>query len=297
MPGAGADAAELDEWGYAVVVGDVTDERAALAAVEACPVQALRLLPLTRPDRAVRPGIGRRGRGQRRPEQVGSRGGPAGPALGRRPVHLVNHRGGTILGRPVARRVAELDAPVDLVVIAVPAAAFAAAVDDALAAGARAIVGITAGLRRAGRAGRAVQARSRRRSRAHGAVLVGPNCLGVVDNTTELYLASDPFRSGTVALLSQSGNLALELDQRLAGHGLGFSRFVSLGNQADVTLVDLLASCAEHEPTRAIAVYAEDFGDGRAFAPPRPRPASRWSCCPPAAARPPRAAPPPTPAR
>ena len=67
-------------------------------------------------------------------------------------------------------------------------------------------------------------------------------------------------------MLSQSGNLALELDQRLAGHGRGFSRFVSIGNQADVTLVDLLDSCAGHEPTRAIAVYAEDFGDGRALA-------------------------------
>jgi acyl-CoA synthetase (NDP forming) len=184
----------------------------------------------------------------------------------RRPVHLVNRRGGTILGRPVARRITELDAPIELVVIAVPAAGFEAAVDDALAAGARAIVGITAGFAETGPTGRAVQARVAATVAAHGAVLVGPNCLGVVDHTTELYLTSEPFRSGTVALLSQSGNLALELDQRLAGHGRGFSRFVSIGNQADVTLVDLLDSCAGHEPTRAIAVYAEDVGDGRALA-------------------------------
>jgi len=184
----------------------------------------------------------------------------------RRPEHLVNRRGGTILGRPVARRLTELDAPVELVVIAVPAAGFEAAVDDALAAGARAIVAITAGFAETGATGRAVQARVAATVAAHGAVLVGPNCLGVVDHTTELYLTSEPFRSGTVALLSQSGNLALELDQRLAGHGRGFSRFVSIGNQADITLVDLLDSCAEHETTRTIAVYAEDFGDGRALA-------------------------------
>lgn len=184
----------------------------------------------------------------------------------RRPVHLVNRRGGTVLGRPVAPTVAAIGEPVDLAVIAVPAAAFAAAVDDALAAGARALVGITAGFAETGAAGRAEQARIAATVAAHGAVLVGPNCLGLVDTTTELYLSSDPFRPGTVALLSQSGNLALELDQRLAAHDLGFTRFVSLGNQADVTLVDLLASCAAHEPTRAVAVYAEDFGDGRAFA-------------------------------
>ncbi|MGH3311045.1 MAG: acetate--CoA ligase family protein [Streptomyces sp.] len=184
----------------------------------------------------------------------------------RRPVHLVNRRGGTVLGRTAATSLADIGEPVDLAVISVPGAGFEAAVDDALACGVRAIVGITAGFAEAGPAGLARQRAIADRVRAAGAVLVGPNCLGVADNTTELYLASDTFTPGGVALLSQSGNLALELQLRGAPHGLGFSRFVSLGNQADVTLVDLVEDCARHEPTRAIAVYAEDFGDGRAFA-------------------------------
>ncbi|MFJ7156521.1 acetate--CoA ligase family protein [Streptomyces sp. NPDC101118] len=187
-------------------------------------------------------------------------------APGRRPVHLVNRRGGTVLGRTAATSLAEIGEPVELVVVSVPAAGFEAAVDDALACGARAIVAITAGFAEAGAAGLARQRAVAERVRAAGAVLVGPNCLGIADNTTELYLASDRFAPGGVALLSQSGNLALELQLRCAPHGLGFSRFVSLGNQADVTLVDLVEDCARHEPTTAIAVYAEDFGDGRAFA-------------------------------
>ncbi|WP_326654395.1 MULTISPECIES: acetate--CoA ligase family protein [unclassified Streptomyces] len=185
---------------------------------------------------------------------------------GRRPVHLVNRRGGTVLGRAAATSLAEIGEPVDLVVISVPGPGFEAAVDDALACGARAIVGITAGFAETGPAGLARQRAIADRVRAAGAVLVGPNCLGIADNTTQLYLASDTFAPGDIALLSQSGNLALELQLRCAPHGLGFSRFVSLGNQADVTLVDLVEDCARHEPTRAIAVYAEDFGDGRAFA-------------------------------
>ncbi|WP_406730037.1 acetate--CoA ligase family protein [Streptomyces sp. NBC_01794] len=185
---------------------------------------------------------------------------------GRRPVHLVNRRGGTVLGHAAATSLAEIGEPVDLVVISVPGPGFEAAVDDALACGARAIVGITAGFAETGPAGLARQRAITERVRAAGAVLVGPNCLGIADNTTELYLASDSFAPGDIALLSQSGNLALELQLRCAPHGLGFSRFVSLGNQADVTLVDLVEDCARHEPTRAIAVYAEDFGDGRAFA-------------------------------
>ncbi|MFG2751506.1 acetate--CoA ligase family protein [Streptomyces xanthophaeus] len=184
----------------------------------------------------------------------------------RRPVHLVNRRGGTVLGRAAATSLSAIGEPVDLVVVSVPGAGFEAAVDDALACGAKAIVGITAGFAEAGPAGLARQRAVTARVRAAGAALVGPNCLGIADNTTELYLASDRFAPGGVALLSQSGNLALELQLRFAPHGLGFSRFVSLGNQADVTLVDLVEDCARHESTSAIAVYAEDFGDGRAFA-------------------------------
>ncbi|MEV7558604.1 acetate--CoA ligase family protein [Streptomyces sp. NPDC089795] len=184
----------------------------------------------------------------------------------RRPVHLVNRRGGTVLGRTAATSLTAVGEPVDLVVISVPGAGFEAAVDEALSCGAKAIVAITAGFAEAGPAGLARQRAVAARVRAAGAVLVGPNCLGIADNTTELYLASDRFAPGGVALLSQSGNLALELQLRGEPHGLGFSRFVSLGNQADVTLVDLVEDCARHEATSAIAVYAEDFGDGRAFA-------------------------------
>ncbi|HKD98543.1 MAG TPA: acetate--CoA ligase family protein [Micromonosporaceae bacterium] len=184
----------------------------------------------------------------------------------RRPVHLVNRRGGSILGRPAATSLTAIGEPVGLVVIAVPVASFEEAVDEALAVGARAIIGITAGFAELGAEGAARQAAIVERVRAAGAVLLGPNCLGLVDNTTRVYLSSDPFSDGGVALLSQSGNLALELELRLARHGLGFSRFVSFGNQADVSLVDLVADCARHERTSAIAVYAEDFADGRGFA-------------------------------
>ncbi|MFD3466261.1 acetate--CoA ligase family protein [Streptomyces sp. NPDC058682] len=184
----------------------------------------------------------------------------------RRPVHLVNRRGGSVLGRTAATSLTAVGEPVDLVVISVPGAGFEAAVDEALACGAKAIVAITAGFAEAGPAGLARQRSVAARVRAAGAVLVGPNCLGIADNTTELYLASDRFAPGGVALLSQSGNLALELQLRGEPHGLGFSRFVSLGNQADVTLVDLVEDCARHGATSAIAVYAEDFGDGRASA-------------------------------
>ena len=183
----------------------------------------------------------------------------------RRPVYMVNRNGGTILDRPAYASLHDLpDAP-ELVVIAVPAAAFEQAVDDALAVGARALVGITAGL---GELGPEAQARERalvERVRAAGAMLLGPNCLGVFDATSDLGLASNEFPPGSIGLISQSGNLALELGILARAADMGFSRFASVGNQADLDLAELVASFAAHEGTELIAVYAEDFSDGRAF--------------------------------
>ena len=183
----------------------------------------------------------------------------------RHPVQLVNRRGGDVLGQPSVRSVTDLDGPIDLAVVAVPEAGFEAAVDGVLAKGAKAIVAITAGLGEAGPDGRAREEALIARVRNAGAVLVGPNCLGLVDNTTATYLSSNQFATGGVAVLSQSGNLAIELDRLFTARGLGISRFVSLGNQADVTLVELVEACASDAATTAIAVYVEDFRDGRGF--------------------------------
>ncbi|HEU4423197.1 MAG TPA: acetate--CoA ligase family protein [Pilimelia sp.] len=185
---------------------------------------------------------------------------------GGRPVYLVNRGRPTVLGRPAVAGLREIGEPVDLAVIAVPAAGFEAAVDDALAIGVRAIVGISAGLGESGAAGQARQTEIAARVRAAGACLLGPNCLGVLDHSTGLDLNSYDFPPGTVALLSQSGNVGIELAGLLADHGLGFSRFASLGNQADLDAADLIDACVAHEATAAIALYCEDFRDGRRFA-------------------------------
>jgi acetate---CoA ligase (ADP-forming) len=178
----------------------------------------------------------------------------------RRTVHLINRRGGEIFGRPAHRSLRELDAPVELVLIVVPETALESTVDDALAAGARAIVVISAGT-----AGDDRDAALGATVRDAGAVLVGPNCLGIFDAQSELELASNDLPSGTIAMISQSGNLALEVSVLAREAGLGFSRFVSLGNQADLTVAELIDDIATHDGTEAIALYVEDFRDGRAF--------------------------------
>ncbi|TME45411.1 MAG: CoA-binding protein [Chloroflexi bacterium] len=184
----------------------------------------------------------------------------------RRKIFLVNRNGDEILGEPSYRSMRELPESPELVVITIRAAGFEAAVNDALAAGARAIVAITAGLGERDAAGLALQQAAAARCREAGTILVGPNCLGIADLTTELDLTWDDFGPGAVALVSQSGNVGLELAQHAHYFRVGFSRFVSLGNQADLNAGDCVEDLIDHEGTRVIAVYIEDFGDGRQFA-------------------------------
>jgi acetate---CoA ligase (ADP-forming) len=192
---------------------------------------------------------------------LGSRGG--------RPVLLVNRRGSGVLGRRTHRTPDEardaLGEALDLVVVCVPVPDLAEAVAAALGAGARCLVVITAGLSEHGVEGARVEREVLRLARSAGAVLVGPNCLGVVDTSTGLQLCHDELPAGGVTVLSQSGNVVLDLAALLADRGLGVSRFVSVGNQADLTVVELMTDCVDHDGTRAVAVYAEDVVDGRAF--------------------------------
>jgi len=130
---------------------------------------------------------------------------------GRRPVYLVNRNGTEVLGQPTYRSVEELPGTPELVVVAVPPAGFDEAVDASLAKGARAFVGITAGLGESGEEGRLREQALVERVRAAGAILLGPNCLGVYDASSDLGICSNEFPPGSIGLISQSGNLALEL--------------------------------------------------------------------------------------
>ena len=181
----------------------------------------------------------------------------------RRHVFLVNRRGGEVAGQRVYPSLADLPISPELVVLSVPEASFETAVDEALAAGSRMLVAITAGFAELGDAGRERQARIVAKVRAAGARLLGPNCMGVTDAGTELFLASSLTASGPVGLVSQSGNLGIELGLLLQREGLGFSRLVSLGNQADVEAEEVLESLIDHAETRAILLYLEGIRDGR----------------------------------
>jgi acyl-CoA synthetase (NDP forming) len=176
----------------------------------------------------------------------------------------VNKNAASVLGRPAFASVRALPEAPDLVIVTVGPAAFEDVVDDALAGGARAIVVITAGLGETGEHGARRERAVRDRVRAAGAVLMGPNCLGIFDADAELEI--NGLTHGEIGLIAQSGNFALELNRLAKDHKLGFSRFASLGNQADLEIPEVVYEFAHHDSTKLIAIYCEDFRDGRAFA-------------------------------
>lgn len=182
----------------------------------------------------------------------------------RRTVHLVNRRGVEVAGAATVRSLDEIDGPLGLVALCVPAASVPEVVEQALARGATGFLGITAGIDQAvGRVG--AERELAERIRAAGARIIGPNCLGIVDVATDLHLAWGEFQPGSIGVISQSGQLGSEIAGLAAQRGLGVSRFVSVGNQVDVTAAEALADLADHDATQVAILYVESFGDGASF--------------------------------
>lgn len=172
----------------------------------------------------------------------------------RRRVDLINHCTDTVLGRASASSLSALPGVPDLVTLAVPAASVDAVVQEGLSLGVRGFLSITA--RIPDESGLA------QRIRDGGARLLGGNSLGVYDADSELSLAWGHFSPGPVAIVTQSGQLGSELVIRLRREGIGISRFVSVGNQSDVTATEMLAGLATHDSTEVVALYLEGFSDG-----------------------------------
>lgn len=180
----------------------------------------------------------------------------------RRDVYLVNSGSAVIEGVQAAPLLRDLPAVPDLVVLCAPAASVPTVVDEALALGVKGFLGITAGIDAAHRAP-GLERRLGQQVRAAGARIVGPNCLGLYDAANELQLAWGRFVPGELAVVSQSGQLGLEIAGLAAHAGLGVSRFVSVGNQVDVTATELLEDLLDHARTKAVVLYLESFTQGR----------------------------------
>jgi acetyl coenzyme A synthetase (ADP forming)-like protein len=182
-------------------------------------------------------------------------------------AYPVNRNGVPVAGVRAYSSVAEIPEAVDLAVICLPAEAVLEAAEDALDAGVRALVVISAGFAEVGSDGAARQEQLLRLVRAHGGRLIGPNCLGIAVAGTNLNatFAARSATGGNIAFSSQSGALAAAFLEAAEARGLGLSSFVSIGNKADVSSNDLLEWWEDDAATGVILLYLESFGNPRRF--------------------------------
>jgi acetyltransferase len=183
-------------------------------------------------------------------------------------IYPVNPKGGALLGHEFLPSLEEAAGPVDVALIVRPAPEVLPAILEVARLRVPFAIVYAAGFSEHGEEGRRLERRMVETARAAGTRIVGPNCMNISSLPARLNLSAIvPFPVGGLGFLSASGNLGFALAHQAARQGkVGFSRFVSAGNQADLTLDDYLDYLRLDPHTRVVLVYAEGFVRGRARA-------------------------------
>ncbi|MEV6105124.1 GNAT family N-acetyltransferase [Streptomyces sp. NPDC051940] len=168
------------------------------------------------------------------------------------------------------RAVTDIDGPVDLAVVAVPAPAVPAVVADCGAKGVQGLVVLSAGFADAGPEGQELQRDLVRQARTHGMRIIGPNAFGLLNTAagTRLNASLAPYLPGPgrLGLFTQSGAIGISVLTELHRRGgATVSSFVSTGNRADVSGNDFLQYWHEDEGTDVVLMYLESLGNPRKF--------------------------------
>jgi acetyl coenzyme A synthetase (ADP forming)-like protein len=183
-------------------------------------------------------------------------------------IHLVNPRGGELLGRLVHKSIAAVPDPVDLAVILASAPQMAGILRDCAARGVKAAIIAAGGFREVGAEGAALEEECLHIARDSGMRLLGPNCIGIIDTHLPMdttFLQPPPAPVGEIAFISHSGAICAGVVDYLRGQGIGLSGLYSLGNQADVNETSILEPVASAPYTSVITLYMEGVSNGRAF--------------------------------
>lgn len=181
-------------------------------------------------------------------------------------VYPVNPKRHQVLGIRAYERLSALPEPVDLAIIAIPAAGVPAVIQECVEAGVKGAIVLSAGFKEIGPEGleleKAIQEAARGKLR-----LIGPNCLGIQNPHTGLNatFAAQMARPGNVGFISQSGALCTSILDWSLRENVGFSAFISLGSMLDVGWGDLIDYLGEDPHTHSIVLYMESIGDARSF--------------------------------
>jgi acetate---CoA ligase (ADP-forming) len=184
-----------------------------------------------------------------------------------REIYAVNNKEGEVMGMKAYKSVVEVPGPVDFAVITVPFQDVPAAMEDCVRKGVRSAVVISGGLAETGQEGAGIEREVLQIARRGGIRFIGPNCLGYCNPYANFCTAPflPPIEIGRVALISQSGNSGQSILDYGLQMGVGFSKFISSGNEADLRFEDYLEYLGQDEKTDIILGYVEGLREGRRF--------------------------------
>lgn len=184
-----------------------------------------------------------------------------------RAVYPINPQASTICGQESYPSLLDIPGNVDLAVIVVPSQSVLEVIDQCGEKNIDSAVIITAGFKESGTAGARLERELIDRAKKNGVRFIGPNCLGIIDTNLKLnasFAAGMPLRGG-IGFFSQSGAICLAVLDRALPDGIGFSKFISLGNKSDISDTDIMLALAEDDNTRVILGYIEGIDNGREF--------------------------------
>ena len=180
------------------------------------------------------------------------------------PVHPTD---GTVLGHKAYASALDLPEPPDLAMLVVPTSQVIPVLEDFGKIGTRRAIIITAGFKETSAEGRSLEDRLNEIAGRYGIRFLGPNCMGMLNTQLSLNLtvANLTGKPGSLGMASQSGTYVTQTLAYLRKRGIRFSKAISVGNEANIDIVDALEYLGEDEHTKAIILYIEGIRDGRRF--------------------------------
>ena len=184
-----------------------------------------------------------------------------------RNIYLVNPTISEVLGIATYDSVVDVPGPVDLAVIAVPDSQVPRVLRECVQKGVKTAVIISAGFAETGEQGRALENELVEIARQGGIRFIGPNCMGHADTSSHLCTMAwaEKIPAGAIGVISQSGNYGEIIMRTGMASGIGFSKFISTGNEANLHMEDYLEYLAQDHDTSIITAYIEGLREGRRF--------------------------------
>ena len=188
-------------------------------------------------------------------------------ASGERHVYPVNPNVSEVMGRAAYARIIDIPEPIDLAVIVVRSSQVLTVLQECIQKGVKAAVVISGGFAETGEPGTKLEAEVVKIARQGGIRFIGPNTMGHADSSSRISTLAWTIEltPGPVALITQSGNLGNRILLGGMNLGIGFSKFISAGNEADLHLEDYLEYLGQDDHTKIITAYIEGLREGRRF--------------------------------